>query len=125
MTSTLDTLRDALLLTLIVILMYILYKRLLRVMGKDKVNRKRLTEVDGSGLLSNGVLMIRFEIPTKSVIEISVAKQEGNTEISNRTSSYDEGVHEVQLDMKELERGMTYFYTIKSDDQVIMKRLVQ
>ncbi len=122
MANTLDTLRDALLLTLVVILMYILYKRLLRVMGKDKVNRQRLSEVEGSGVFSNGVLVIRFETPTTALVEISVANREGDIEISKRVNTFDEGVHEVQLDMLDLERDTTYFYAIKSDDQVIVKR---
>lgn len=115
MNTTLDTLRDALLLTLIVILMYIMYKRLLRILGKDKASRPRASLLDSTDQFDKEGLRVKFNLPEPASIEIKVFRNDEPTAIEQFQQNFEAGDHEVLLSSKLFRDSGKYSYSFQTE----------
>lgn len=111
MNNTLETLRDALLLTLIVILMYIMYKRLLRILGKDKVSRPRATLLDTTDHFENGAFHIRFNMPEPDSVVVEVYREGNETPIMRFEQPVEAGDHAIEVPSDLFNEAGKYSYS--------------
>ena len=124
MTGILDNLRDALLLTLVVVLLYILYKRLLRVLGKDAVSVPRFDLVQGSEQLHSTGFSCTLNIPesTELVIKIYLIPS-GQVLHTAPSQSFVAGEHSISIQLDEIPRSSTVGVELISHNHKIYKRL--
>lgn len=115
MNNTLETLRDALLLTLIVILMYIMYKRLLRILGKDKVSRPRARLLDTTDRFYNDAFHIEFNLPLPARVVIQVYRDGDDTAIFSTDKSLDAGDHSQEIPMYVFNEKGKYVYNFSTE----------
>lgn len=120
MAGTLETLRNTLLLTLIVILLYVMYKRLLRLLGKDDVNRARITFSDHAVTHVEGEVRIGFHVPSKTKVTIEVSRNRSDAPQVLIEGDFDAGNHEVLADISRIGVGR-HFIVLRSDDHVIYR----
>lgn len=99
MSDTFDNLRDALLLTLVVMLVYVLYKRLLRVLGKDDVSTPRFEIIQGSEIVNDQGFECRISVPFSTVISASIQTQLNGQELNEVVfeREFEPGEHTVIL----------------------------
>ncbi|MGF1564238.1 MAG: hypothetical protein ACFCUH_02615 [Flavobacteriales bacterium] len=99
MSDTFDNLRDALLLTLVVMLIYVLYKRLLRVLGKDDVSTPRFEIIQGSEIVNDQGFECRISVPFSTVISASIQTQLNGQELNEVVfeREFEPGEHTVIL----------------------------
>ncbi|MCH2198012.1 MAG: hypothetical protein MK081_04470 [Flavobacteriales bacterium] len=103
MDTSLETLRNALLLALIVMLVYILYKRLVKKMGEKEasdayahiVSQKR----DGS------TISLQIEVPTTDTLKVIVTNAAGEEVKVASDATVDAGEHHVDVNIADLEEG--------------------
>lgn len=112
MTSTLEIARDALMLTLIVILIYVLYKRMLVFMNK-KAEKGVYVEIVRFEVLHQHQLEFDLSVPETSNLEFSIANDQGAEVTAPTKRSFDEGTHTVRLPITDLTSGK-YCLTLQS-----------
>ncbi len=115
MNNTLETLRDALLLTLIVILMYIMYKRLLRILGKDKASRPRASLLDTTDQFENGMFAVRFNLPESAHVVLEIYRDSEDQAILKLESDLQPGDHSMEVPAETFSKSAKYAYSFKTD----------
>ena len=125
MSDTFDNLRDALLLTLVVMLVYVLYKRLLRVLGKDDVSTPRFEIIQGSESLSTTGFECRISVPFSTVISASIRSQMNGQERYDVVfeREFDPGEHTVSLPFDRNPIISFFEVELKSHNHKIVRRL--
>jgi hypothetical protein len=121
MTGTLETLRDALLLTLIVILLYVMYKRLLRVLGKDQVNVPRVNFLPATGTIVDGSVIIAFESPDEHKVMVQIQATDANEVFASEEVLPVKGENKVVIPIGNLKPG-GYLCTLRSDNHTVYRR---
>lgn len=124
MAGTLDNLRDALLLTLVVMLVYVLYKRLLRVLGKDSPNVQRFEILAGSEQLQENRFECRISVPEDTEITATVHRQNESKEpIVSFSKFYSTGEHMLDFPMEGASPDEGILLELKSSNHKIIKRI--
>ena len=118
MKDTLETLRNALLIMVVLWLIYVLYKRLLNIMGKAEVDNRypaldHNLEIDTEG---NGTLTLEMKLP--AVVKIELLDQKGNTRIDSFEHATIQGSNKVAIDLRKLEKGR-YYYKLSTPQEVL------
>jgi hypothetical protein len=125
MTDTFDNLRDALLLTLVVMLVYVLYKRLLRVLGKDDVSTPRFEIIQGSEIVNDQGFECRISVPFSTVISASIQTQLNGQELNEVVfeREFEPGEHTVILAFDRNPIISSLGVELKSHNRKIIRRL--
>jgi uncharacterized membrane protein YhiD involved in acid resistance len=117
MDFSLDTLRDALLLGLIIMLVIVLYRRLLRFLGKDdKAAYASLS--DQQAVIEDGQLKVRFHLPEQGSARIEI-RDEGNKVLQVALESDELPVqeHEISIDISGFTPGKYSYHLITHNQQ--------
>ncbi len=125
MSDTFDNLRDALLLTLVVMLIYVLYKRLLRVLGKDDVSTPRFEIIQGSEIVNDQGFECRISVPFSTVISASIQTQLNGQELNEVVfeREFEPGEHTVILVFDRNPIISSLGVELKSHNRKIIRRL--
>jgi hypothetical protein len=125
MSDTFDNLRDALLLTLVVMLIYVLYKRLLRVLGKDDVSTPRFEIIQGSEIVNDQGFECRISVPFSTVISASIQTQLNGQELNEVVfeREFEPGEHTVILAFDRNPIISSLGVELKSHNRKIIRRL--
>lgn len=97
-----ETLRDALLVTLIVVLAYILYKRLIRFLNRDRVEVENYLQLEKSEV-DGAHLKLMLEVPRKQNIVVQVSQGESTNTIFDQ--ELDAGPQVLDLNIDKLAPG--------------------
>jgi hypothetical protein len=89
--------RDALLLALIAILAYILYKRLVATLSKDKLNTTNYAAINQI-YLNHNKLTVDFYNPTKGEISLDVIAPDQSISLIAK-QSFDPGHHQIESEV--------------------------
>lgn len=114
MKDTLETLRNALLIMAVLWLAYVLYKRLLNIMGKAEVE-SRNPPIDHALSINSGsdaILILQTSIPR--TIQLEVRSGNGEIKIPSREQQLSAGDNRITLDLSSLGKGR-YYYKICSE----------
>lgn len=125
MVAIIDNLRDALLLTLVVVLMYILYKRLLRVLGKDAVSVPRFDIAPGSEQLEASRFSCTLIAPVATSISFKIFEIDSGKILHEEANlHFEQGEHPYEVQFSEIPRGMSIGADFSSYNHKIFKILV-
>jgi hypothetical protein len=97
-----EVFRNALLVSLIVILAYILYKRLVQFLQRDKLVSTDYAHIPRFNW-KDGVLKIELELPRQDVVTVQVG-QEGEF-ITLEEKQLSRGIHELDFPLPDLKSG--------------------
>lgn len=123
MADILETLRNALLLTLVLILLYVLYKRLLRVLGKDPNRRDYASLNDQSGRVEDGKLVIGFSLPLEGKVKVELWTN--NECVALLFDEHlEQGSHHLKLELPQLDPQQRYAFRFFSDGQDTRRFLI-
>lgn len=118
MKDTLETLRNALLIMAVLWLIYVLYKRLLNIMGKAEVD-SRYPALDHNLMIDrdgNATLTLDMKLP--ATVGIELYDNRGNIKISRFEHAAAEGANEIKLDLRAFEKGR-YYYKLSTPQEVL------
>jgi hypothetical protein len=110
------TLKDVLLVFTVVLLVYVLYQRLLQVLGK-KERSKKYARVGEELELQNGVLKMTMEVAQPMELLLSVHKPSGETVVTLEERTLSEGSHTVEVIVSSLSPGR-YYLQLKTPAEV-------
>ena len=102
-----DTLKDVLLMFTVVVLVYVLYQRLLQVLGKKERSRK-YASVSETMEWQGRMLTMRLEAEQRMTLRVSVKKATGEEVILHDEQQVEIGSHQVQVDCDMLAPGRYY-----------------
>jgi hypothetical protein len=102
-----DTLKDVLLVFTVVLLVYVLYQRLLQVLGK-KQRSKQYARVGEQLALENGVLKMQVTLDQPMTIQISVHSSQGEQVLALDDENRDIGMHSIEVRVDTLKAGRYY-----------------
>ena len=102
-----DTLKDVLLMFTVVVLVYVLYQRLLQVLGKKERSRK-YASVSETMEWQGRILTMRLEAEQSMTLSVSVKKSTGEEVIGQDEKQLEIGSHEVKVDCAVLAPGRYY-----------------
>lgn len=107
--ESLDTLRTALLIFSVVILVAVLYKRLLILLGKNK-NKPRYVLVDDHELdTGNKKLSLNIALPEPAMVKIELFADNGSTILLLHDEKLSSGTHRLEFNLSTLVAGRYYF----------------
>jgi hypothetical protein len=113
--STLETIKNALLISLLLMLIYVLYKRMLRVLGKDNIQSKYPAIGNELEWLGD-VAKITVELKKETYLIIEVFTKEGALVHSVAEGEYAVGKHVFEFNKQSFAPGK-YFYKVTSSYQ--------
>lgn len=102
-----NTLKDVLLVFSVVLLVYVLYQRLLQVLGK-KERSKRYARVSEKLEITGGMLMMDLELEQPMTLKLSVHTSQGESLLSPEERSLETGSHSIEVDISALKSGRYY-----------------
>ncbi len=102
-----NTLKDVLLVFTVVMLVYVLYKRLLQMLGK-KERSKRYARVSEQLLLQDGVLKMQLELDQAMVLKVTVHAASGEEVLKLDDRTLEAGAHAIEVDVASLSQGRYY-----------------
>lgn len=113
--STLETVKNALLVTLVIMLVYVLYKRMIKVLYRDKVMSQYPT-IGNQLTKENGKWVISVELhrTTHLIIEIFNASNQMILKVAE--GEYSSGMQRFTFESNTLESGK-YYYKVTSPNQ--------
>lgn len=113
--STLESIKNALLISLLLMLIFVLYKRMLRVLGKDNIQSKY--PAIGNALEWNGDLAkVKVDLKKETYLIIEIFTKEGTLVQSVAEGEYPVGEHVFEFSRQSLSPGK-YFYKVTSSYQ--------
>ena len=113
MKDTLETLRDVLLVFTVIILVYVLYKRLLRILGKPE--RKKKYPVIGEQIKWNGrVAELEVNLEEKTTLAIDIRDTSGHNMSEVKEVDFEIGKHFIPVDCSMLQPGRYYFRIVSA-----------
>jgi len=113
MKDTLETLRDVLLVFTVVLLVYVLYKRLLRILGKDDNQKKYPMIGEVTRWTDARHALVEITLSEPAHMHVAVYDNGGNKVLDVSEGDYEVGKHELGIDCSSLMAGR-YYYTITS-----------
>jgi len=102
-----NTLKDVLLVFSVVLLVYVLYRRLLQVLGK-KERSKRYARVGEHLQLQDGVLKMQLELDQPMTLCVTVHAAAGEQVMKQEDRSLETGAHSIEVDVATLAPGRYY-----------------
>lgn len=102
-----NTLKDVLLVFSVVLLVYVLYKRLLQVLGK-KERSKRYARVGEHLQLQDGVLKMQLDLDQPMKLCVTVHTAGGEQVLKQEDRSLETGAHTIEVDVAALAQGRYY-----------------
>lgn len=102
-----NTLKDVLLVFSLVLLVYVLYKRLLQVLGK-KERSKRYARVGEHLQLQDGVLKMQLDLDQPMTLCVTVHTAGGEQVLKQEDRSLETGAHTIEVDVAALAQGRYY-----------------
>jgi hypothetical protein len=102
-----NTLKDVLLVFTVVLLVYVLYQRLLQVLGK-KERSKRYARVSEKLEVAGGMLKMEVELEQSMTMKLSVHANQGESLFSLDERSLEVGKHTIEVDISALKSGRYY-----------------
>ncbi len=109
MKNTLSTLQDVLLIFTVLILVYVLYKRLLIVLGKDK--HKKVYPTIGEKIVWSDTTHATIEVDLKKPAHLELSIFDANNtrvhDVLNK--EFEIGLHSLEVDCSSLSAGKYYF----------------
>ncbi|MDZ4750449.1 MAG: hypothetical protein SGI87_02455 [Flavobacteriales bacterium] len=114
-----ETLRNALLITLLVVLVYVLYKRVLSALGKDEIKERYVYFTEDS-LQDGGSTKIGIETKLAQDLKLSVYKNSGELLTTIHQGSMEQGIHYFDMSEHSLAPGKYYceMITEKQKDSI-------
>lgn len=113
--NTLETLKNALLISLVVILIYILYKRLISTLSKNRINAK-YANIENSIRFDDGKGFIQVELKNKAYLIVEVYSHQGDRIEAIEEGDFEAGHHSFSFVSSKLEKGR-YYYKVTSPYQ--------
>ena len=111
----LEYFRNALLVTLVLMLVYVLYKRLLRVIGRDNIQTKY--PAIGNTLEMTGTeATIVVELANSAYLVVTICDSDGNLREHLGEGEFAKGTHRFSVSLSTLPSGK-YFYKVTSPYQ--------
>lgn len=111
----LDILRDALLVTLLAMLVYVLYKRLLKILGREKVEARYVVSKEELNL-QGAASELHFYLSAAAHVRIAVHDEAGKEVMEVAQVDLKKGQHQFALDLSRLVQGR-YYYSITAPGQ--------
>ena len=111
-----NTLKDVLLVFTVVLLVYVLYQRLLQVLGK-KERSKRYARVSEKLEVEGGLLKMDLDLAQPMLLELSVHTSQGELLLAPNERSLEIGLHNMEVDISELKSGR-YYVQLKTPSEV-------
>lgn len=102
-----NTLKDVLLVFTVVLLVYVLYQRLLQVLGK-KERSKRYARVSEKLEVAGGRMKMDMELKQPMTLKLSVHTSQGELMLSPEERSLETGLHTLEVDISTLKTGRYY-----------------
>jgi hypothetical protein len=102
-----NTLKDVLLVFTVVLLVYVLYQRLLKVLGKRE-RSKRYARVSEKLEVTRGVLKMDLELEQPMTLKLSVHASQGETLLTPADQSLEIGFNNIEVDISALKSGRYY-----------------
>ena len=102
-----NTLKDVLLVFSVVLLVYVLYQRLLQVLGK-KERSKRYARVGEHLQLQDGVLKMQLELDQPMTLSVTIHTSTGEQVLKQEDRSLETGEHSIEVDVASLVPGRYY-----------------
>lgn len=102
-----DTLKDVLLVFTVVLLVYVLYQRLLQVLGK-KQRSGRYVRVGEELAVENNLLRMQVELSQPMTLKMSVHTPQGDQVHALDEQSLQSGIHTIEVRVDSLETGRYY-----------------
>lgn len=113
--GTLENIKNALLISLIIMLVYILYKRMLKVLSKDHVKSK-YPEIGNSLVIKDNTATIEVRTGMPSYLIVEVFDATGNKKLDVAEGDYNKGEHIFTFKLDTLPNGK-YYYKVTSPNQ--------
>lgn len=110
-----DTLKDVLLVFTVLLLVYVLYQRLLRVLGK-KEKSSHYAAVGESLEWKGKTLSMTMEVAKPMPLEVAVRNPQGHTLLREPDRNLEKGTHIVAIDCNSLSVGR-YYVWLKTPSQ--------
>ncbi len=117
MKDSLETLRDVLLVFSVVLLVYILYKRLLKVLGKKEKSKQYPSLGEELILKDPRHALFSVTLEEKSNLSISVYDNTGNKRLDVINGEYSIGTHDFDVYMQSLPAGKYYLKVISEHQE--------
>ena len=102
-----NTLKDVLLVFTVVLLVYVLYQRLLQVLGK-KERSKQYARVSEKLDLKGGILQMELELEQPMMLKLSVHTAQGLPVLTHQDRLLDIGTHSIEVNTSALNSGRYY-----------------
>jgi hypothetical protein len=116
--SQLELFRDALLVSLIAILVYILYKRLLHLMANQNVQAK-YPAIDAETIFKDNTVTIRLELQQKMQIKVNVLSEHHVLVENLREGELGVGKHAFSFTIEGKEKGKYAFEIITPHEKSV------
>lgn len=102
-----DNLKDVLLVFTVVLLVYVLYQRLLQVLGK-KERSKQYARVGEELTINQGVLAMEITLDQPMTLLITVHSTSGNEILKQESMQLETGLHSINVNISSLSSGRYY-----------------
>jgi hypothetical protein len=102
-----DNLKDVLLVFTVVLLVYVLYQRLLQVLGKRE-RSKKYARVSEKLEIAEGRLKMDLAMDQPMVLKLSVHTHGGEPVLTLEDRSLESGEHNIEVDISALKSGRYY-----------------
>lgn len=113
-----DTLTNVLLTTLVILLVFVLYKRLLSLLGKKKKNETYTTVESWKFDAASKVLHVNFVVPRKTIVKFEIKNSSESAVITSEETSYDPGKYDFSQNLVTLPAGRYYYKLISTNHEV-------
>lgn len=114
--NTIETLRNALLVTALLLLIYVLYKRMLHIFRKQSIQTNYPELGNSMKWISDKHAYLEVKLERTSALTIEIFDAGGNLKLQLANQSFDPGVHSFELDASSFSAGR-YYYKVISDKQ--------
>jgi hypothetical protein len=102
-----ENLKDVLLVFTVVVLVYVLYQRLLQVLGK-KERSKKYARVSEKLEIDGGMLKMDLAMDQPMLVKLSVHANQGESLLTLEDRSLEAGEHKIEVDISVLKSGRYY-----------------
>ncbi len=120
MKDTIETLRDVLLVFLVVMLVYILYQRLLRILGKKQKSTRYPIIGENLEWSNDTTATLEVEMLEAGELSVDIFDQQGQAVLHIEKNNYPIGKHYFTMDISSLSPAK-YFVKVTSEHQQISR----
>ncbi|MGB0423614.1 MAG: hypothetical protein ACPGED_04805 [Flavobacteriales bacterium] len=113
----LETLKTTMMVALVLMLIYVLWKRLKAVMGKDALNNSYAKLTNDSFEIQNGILVVDFWLPADCLTKLTINGDQGIEIKEVINEKLNAGNHAYNIEVDQLDDGKKYSITLTTDNQ--------